>query len=489
MKKIILLTLYLFIIASFCACQTTPSDNTVTSKADGSFDVSNIKPSESNYNTPTLIDIQESFESTDKSVIYHFNINSELLSKNAPIIQVSPHTLSTQDAKNIANVLFPDSDFYEYSPTDQFTKSELQQSISLWASYLDDKKLRSFFGDNMNSREIENWKSVIEGFITKYTVLIPTAPENIEKSLCNWTFFPSSHYSNIKASSTEKDNLQIAATTEVNNIPYNIMFYTRDEADYKLNYVHAYIHPKISPGNIQMYAIYNSLCASDTPTDEQLSEIKKKTTLLLEEMGLGQWTVDECYYQTRGQDINNSYIIYVNATPKLSDLDVIRYPQLTNLKSTETYASNYYYTDANFEFAPNGTLLSCKITSPIDTDQIIEKNCQILDFDKIIEIAKSNLSLYCFDSYTQQIPNNTNYVFNCSVNISEVKYGLTRVKVPNTKNSYYYIPSVLFQGNYQVYEKESQTLWFDSYSWFGTPQNLLVINAVDGSIINVTNGY
>ena len=91
--------------------------------------------------------------------------------------------------------------------------------------------------------------------------------------------------------------------------------------------------------------------------------------------------------------------------------------------------------------------------------------------------------------YAQNVLFDENMKFNCNVTITNAEYGLTRVKAPNTNNSYYYVPAVTFRGNYQAFENSSGDLWFDSFEWWGEPQTLLVLNAIDGTVINVTNGY
>ena len=53
-------------------------------------------------------------------------------------------------------------------------------------------------------------------------------------------------------------------------------------------------------------------------------------------------------------------------------------------------AGDYYYTDINFEFAPNGELLYFHMYSPVD---IVSSNYgdQMLSIDELMEIAKEKL--------------------------------------------------------------------------------------------------
>ena len=178
----------------------------------------------------------------------------------------------------------------------------------------------------------------------------------------------------------------------------------------------------------------------------------------------------------------------MNAVPIFEGIPAVRQPQLDNLKSTETYASNYYYSDANFELSPDGTVLSCTIFSPVDVVKVLNNNVQTLSFDELLEKVKSHLSLYDYNEY-MGLSTKSDEEISCTVSITGMEYGLTRVKVPDTNDSYYYVPAVTFRGNYQAYT-QSGKLWFDSNDWWnGEQQTLLVLNAVDGSVINVSNGY
>ena len=57
------------------------------------------------------------------------------------------------------------------------------------------------------------------------------------------------------------------------------------------------------------------------------------------------------------------------------------------------------------------------------------------------------------------------------------------LKVPNQDNCYYYVPSILLKGWPECIGKESGT----TYYYSEVPETLMVINALDGSIINSTN--
>ena len=71
----------------------------------------------------------------------------------------------------------------------------------------------------------------------------------------------------------------------------------------------------------------------------------------------------------------------------------------------------------------------------------------------------------------------------CIVDISQIEYGLSRVLVKNTTESYYYVPVLVFRGNIQYQGMSTGTIYFDFADYGVDLDTLLWVNAVDGSII------
>ena len=61
---------------------------------------------------------------------------------------------------------------------------------------------------------------------------------------------------------------------------------------------------------------------------------------------------------------------------------------------------------------------------------------------------------------------------------------MTRVKVPNTDNSYYYIPALILSGTINYCGEQSGTVYQSNPDGI---YPLVAINAVDGSIIQLDN--
>lgn len=70
----------------------------------------------------------------------------------------------------------------------------------------------------------------------------------------------------------------------------------------------------------------------------------------------------------------------------------------------------------------------------------------------------------------------------CSVSVDKIEYALSRIRVPNTEASYYYIPSLAFYGDVVFTNKSPGEVYHVEEG-----MTLVTLNAVDGSIINDTN--
>ena len=224
------------------------------------------------------------------------------------------------------------------------------------------------------------------------------------------------------------------------------------------------------------------LCRTQEPSEAQISSIKEKAEGILAQMGLGDWLIDECYVNTSYFGSIPEYKVCLNAVLVLEGVKSSRRPQLNNLKSEEVYASNYYISDVKFEFSANGDLVSFKMYSPVDIKEIVNGNARVLSISELMEKATTYLALSDIYTYGFAAVDSIDEEVGCKVSIANIEYGLSRVKVPNTDESYYYVPAITLEGNIEYYGKQSGNVFYFSES---TP--LLILNCVDGSVIQMSN--
>lgn len=132
---------------------------------------------------------------------------------------------------------------------------------------------------------------------------------------------------------------------------------------------------------------------------------------------------------------------------------------------------------------PNEIFHSERYTSS-STKQVVNNSVTTIDIDTMLEKAKQHLALSDSHQYgLQDIYGILKEEIRTSVDINEMCYGLIREKVPNTDDSYYYLPGIILYGVVVSVGAESNQLYFQSEE----PFPIIALNAVDGTVVAFTN--
>ncbi len=496
-KAVAASVLILFLL---CACQRTPDTPAVIGKNDGSFDISVIQSATKPEGSSDIsVDPSEAaegyteddgyahfqytnqFTSTDGTVAFSIDLSEEISDVEMPVVEVTPHDLTSADAQRVARVLFgEDAVFYEGEPLGEevFSKSELQEKIARLLQY------------DGHSPELDDssFQAIIEQTIVDWTLEMETAPSENPHKLCQWDYKKASYYywssEEFAKMDTSQDNDQLVAVTEVNGIPYLYTVVTRNKDDFKLNSIYVQIGDCQVPASAEYYYYQNQLCQTEKPDSAAMEAAMVQAEELLNQMGLGTWRADECSIETADYNEEPEYLLVVKAVPTFENVAAVRREQLENLKMEASYASNYYFTDALFKFNISGELVAFSMTSPVDVDTVINSNVQTLSYEQLLERAETQLALsdyYQYDYMGYLIADYEDYV--CQIDITDVDYGLTRVKVPDTDESYYYVPAMVFKGSIQFQGTKTGAI-YEVDTGSGSEYILLILNAIDGSVIS-----
>lgn len=477
------------VLAFFCSgCQDNPENVSVVNKDSAEMDVSSVAVSPEMHapDATEEISVASDFLSTDGSVSFQVNINKIIPIYNMPVVQVESHALTAEDAKRVAYALFPDAVFYEAEPARDYnySKDEIQAKIQRWSYYANETALRDLYGEQKFGSAVD----VIKDYIEQYTEMYETAPQDNPHTPCQWEMRKTSNYlipaGELIGVDISNDNDEISTQFTYNGIPYYYTAATRDKDDFKVNMISVSINDGLSPSNIDSRIFRAQLCRTEKPGLDQVNSARANAEEILSKLNMGDWQIDECYIGNGFYSHPDEYVIYVNAVPTFNSVPVLRRPQLTSLRNENGYAASEYYTEANFEFAPTGELISFKLYTPLDIQSVVTENAVIMSMEDIMERAQKLLSLtdaysYGFGSLLEYVEENVE----CSIVVSDVEFGLSRIKVPDQDNCYYYVPSILLKGWPECVGTESETVYYYS----DDPETLMVINALDGSVINATN--
>ena len=495
-------------ILLLAGCAPNPEKEVVTSKNDGSFDANVVQsattPSEEQgsgeeRNTIT-VQYTDSFTSTDGSVEFTLNIENEIPAAEMPVVEVVPHTLTSEDVKRVANILFGDAEFYEATPmlSPVYSKSEIQERLNRWSQYTTVDALEELLGERDDGEEYyADAVEVVKKSIEEYTLLYENAPEENPNKLCEWTFKPDSYYfysaEEVAEMDTSDDNEGIEAAVTINGIPYSLSASRRDKDDFKINSITVFPNSGTSPHGIDNDHFQAVLCRTEKPSDDAMRDIKVRAQNMLDAMELGEWLVDDCYLEITEIGSATEYVVHVTAVPVFNDVPAIRRPQFGNLKSDAAYASNYYLTDVEFKFSARGDLLFFSLYSAIDMKGVINGNVATLAMDDLIDKAKTHMSLSEAGEFglpqviVEAMEQNSGEDIVCRVSITELEYGLTRVKAPNTDDSYYYVPAIFLRGTSGYFGADSGEQYGEEIMDNGLSL-FLVLNAIDGTVVEIYNG-
>lgn len=473
------------IVAIFlCACQSSPNNDVVTSKNDGAFD-SNVVQSATEGCASKTVQYSDTFISTDGSVEISFAIDQTVTSEPLPVVEIVPHYLTGEDVKRVAQALFGEADFYEREPdyNPQYSASQLRDKVNMWSAYSSQEALTELYGIDVDWSDDIN---IIKKYIQTFTEQLESAPEVDPRTPCDWTLKKESTYFEIDATSNDI----LCATVNTEKAEYLLTGVTRNQNDFKLNGITVKLGDGVYLPTVEQ-AIYRArLCRTDTPTSDQISAVKETAQSMLNQMKLGEWLVRDAYTVTEYCGDTPEYTIRVDASPILNELAAVPGQMIHDLTSDNTYTSNYYITNAYFLFSANGDLVFFGMDSPIEIKNVVNTNVATLSMDELIEKAKTHLSL-CDAKAGIGVPSGFVELYEenygedivCKIEICELVYGLGRVKAKDTEDSYYYLPVLSCKGIANYYGKDSGELYMSSSDYGATLQNLVWINAVDGTII------
>lgn len=499
-KKWVSIVSFILCFTILTACAANPEQEVVISKNDGSFDVKVVQsatsPTASNGGEGTTQNVKcnETFFSTDGSVEFTLDIDTHITNDAMPVIEVVPHYLTGEDAQRVAELLFPGEVFYEAEPTltNQLTREELQEYIQLVTPYLDKEKIVEI-DPNCAGRE-EDEIELLRSFIEGATNAMERVPEGWTHEVTSWKMYPDPHYmyspeeieeENLYASNDYND--QIKVTVKVGQIPYCLSFSTRNRDDFKINNIYVQSLSNF-PGDLPDKIYSAMLCRTLEPTAEQVNAAAAKADELLNAMGLGEWIVVNAKAEPHYSGVG--YWINVHAVPVFQGIPVVQVPQIGHLNNNENvYASNYYHTKANFTFNAYGELIDMELYSPVDIKQTVNSNVAVLPMDELMERAISHLSLSDSEQYGREqewYEQEYGEKIVCNVTLSEMEYGLLRVKVPNTDDSYYYVPGILLFGGVEFRGETTSNMYDLGYTEPGLVLPMVALNAIDGTIVELS---
>jgi len=458
--------------AVFSGCQPNPEINTVTSKNDGAFEAAlENAATEIPNEVGAAQTYQASFTSADGTITYTVNAELPAAAGTGPVIQVTPHEITTDEARAIAQVLFDGADMYEYS--EEMSKSELEESILYLERKLSDyDTLLEYYGGNREMTDIivSMYTAQIAGYKEKYE----NSEDAVEPQLCHWEFYPETHYTAVGTSGSE----YIMAMTMLDGIPYRYRVCNRNEADYRIHSVFAF--PDQTKINL------DTIYSTQKPSESDITALCIQAQEMLKAMGLEDWYISSSSVMNMELgDGRIGYTVVIKAAPSYEGIKVVPQEQIASLKSDDAHASNYYYEVVEMDFT-GGLLTFFEYQAPVDVVSVVNDGVMLLTAGEIVDTFENYMTLD--DIATYQIPGipdevaETQQISRVEAIVDTVEFGLTRIRIKNNESDFYLVPAYTFKGTYVAYNGVGE-------AGMKMETTFAVINAVDGTIINTDLGY
>lgn len=249
---------------------------------------------------------------------------------------------------------------------------------------------------------------------------------------------------------------QLIAQATVNGHQAMVEVDNREENDYRLN------------TQWFLYEDEQEWIKEETGTLSK-EEAVKQADEIKNQLGMENWKYAD-YKASEAENIQNVMVTY---TPSYENITAFQGP-LIDLKSENLYAANYYYSSLSIGFE-NGVLTSVELISPMDVVQIENQNVETMDFEEIYQTFKKQAQAQFTESAF--LDSDATETGTIQIEISEITEGLFRIKEKSNTEDFLMVPAWSFSG----------TLRIDGDDW--GKQQFLMINGIDGSVINTSLGY
>lgn len=448
-------------------CQANPDKDTVVNKNEGKLDaaIQETADGEKENIAPSYTD---TFTVGDVSV----NVDASVISIDSalPVVRVTPREITAEEVKHWTDVLFEGKTAYE--PSVQMTKTELEQYILRYKEIIGDREsLAAEYGSGEDADAmIDYYNNLISAYEQEYE----TAPDKEEKTECDWNFHPYDYYMNDSASWEGDESFEKlkktyklkAVTTGLNGHSAIVDATNRDESDYMIH-------------SLWFYYTDEEMMTDIPYTEISEKEAERIATDALDSLGMSEhWSLWSAYgYTNMDEDQKPLEDVYVlQYTPVYEGVRAIPGPEI-DLQSEDLYAANYRYENLVIRIH-NGILRNVELESPMDQVSVENDNVKTLSMEEVYDQFKTQAQAQFTRSSLVDMSDPAAAEGDLQIKITEISQGLFRIKEQDS-DEFLMVPVWSFNG----------TLSLDGVDDANGMQNFVVINALDGSVIDTTLGY
>lgn len=416
--------------------------------------------------------VSDAFISQDGFTEYTFRIDQPIDADALAVVEAVPRAMSGADAKRVAEVLMPEAEFFEMTPTGEpMSKDQLQKKIDLYSQYADAEALKVLYG-----REDPNDLAMVKEYLDIWNENLKDAPDRQEE-LCNWALKPERKYFNRKVEIGSRpvweDKDYLFAVTQVHGVDMVLsQFQTswQEDAYGTLGFSRA-----CGWDELEDRVFRSQICRTDKPTDAQMEELKALAQGWLDRMELGQWEVAEVKLREEKIGDATEYFVILNAVPELN-----------GRKTMVDSHGDYFNTRAIFMLSANGELYDFALSCPIEVQGKVLNHMELMPLDQLFKSARDYLSqkgeAEVFGAEAEKcrlaLERENGEPILRKTEVTGVEVRLTQIRLPGVKNRVSYVPCVGLVGNSAYVGQESGKTYETGektvIAWFNTADGAVV---------------
>ncbi|MCM1179338.1 MAG: DUF6034 family protein [Clostridium sp.] len=441
----------IILLALLTGCKESPETDIVVNKNEDKLEQKITEQAEDDKKQEVVDKKTDEFVVATGDVKVKVNAEVTPVDGKVSVVKTIPHEITPEDLKQWGDVLFAGEEVYDSSAPK--SKKELEEELLQWKQWLAEAE------EEGDEDVIAGRKEAIANLETAYE----NASEDEERKKTDYAFQPGEYY--------------LDETSTVNP----------DDDDLKGMHFHAETayqdgrQKRLSAINRnEDYCIYSLFFDNDH--GEQKVHGKKQSEEeafvlaeeIREQLNLKDWTKVETkeLYEDGYEFI---YTRCYEGIPVLTGYNI-------DLRSDDLYAANMYYESLDIGIF-NGEINHIALDSLMDIVEVENENVKTLSFDEVYEKFKSQMqSQYSKNTYVENgwmDENDEYFQKEMSIEITDIEEGMFRIKVKDSTDEYRMVPAWIFKG----------CTFCGSSSLTGDVESYIVINAVDGSVINPTLGY
>lgn len=441
----------------FTGCAQNPTEDAVVNKNEGVFEKA-VHGKNSSVQNQDIPETYEDYFETD-SGDWTISVAADVKAANTklPVVRVTPHEVTSGEVKHWADILFEGKTAYD--AVQALTKTDIEQKILELKQWMNDRDaLMAEYGSETEVEKIvEYYKSEIAMWEKQYE----KAPDESERQICDWEFRPAGYYmqeNGFDENGEDADFINktkdLQCITELNGYRAMLSASNRNESDFLTHRLWFYYD----------YDRDYEFGLEGVPYQNvDADEAKSMAEDIIEKLDLGQWSlVYSADQSTQDKSWHNlEYAPVYEKIPMAAAAGI-------DLRSEDMYAANYYYSKLEITII-NGIFESILLTSPLDVEEVINEDVETLPFEDIYQSFKNHARAK-FSAKSME-----NSGISGGFRITNIEQKLFRVREKDSDGGFLLVPVWVFSEQYDV---------LNSY-----PQNWVIVNAVDGSIINENLGY